>query len=269
MYRNESEAKLLKQVNLSDLTAVNILKDPKGRRDHMFGLFTPSHNYHFQADSDTEARSWVDLIRREAKIDEEEETMIFGSPPVADLGLQHLNQSIDSNFERERIMDRLVSSSPEPAETIPSTSKTVQSVPQPILNPRSPTSQPRNQSFNEYDYSGQEQGSYSDFSDGASQSLPRAFPLRPLTNRTPSNSGTLATSLPISQSPQAIATIALQNQLPSHETHQPEHNRDDQRVLWQGHLLCLKSKGGVRQWKRLWAVLRPAHLAFYKNKEVG
>jgi hypothetical protein len=29
----------------------------------------------------------------------------------------------------------------------------------------------------------------------------------------------------------------------------------------------LKSKGGVRQWKRVWVVLRPKGLAFYKSDE--
>jgi len=41
----------------------------------------------------------------------------------------------------------------------------------------------------------------------------------------------------------------------------------EERVIWQGYLYCLKSKHGVRQWKKLWAVLRPKNLAFYKDKE--
>jgi hypothetical protein len=40
---------------------------------------------------------------------------------------------------------------------------------------------------------------------------------------------------------------------------------DPERVIWQGHLLYLKTKGGVRQWKDLWAVIRPRNIAFYKN----
>ena len=43
---------------------------------------------------------------------------------------------------------------------------------------------------------------------------------------------------------------------------------DDERVIWNGYLLCLKSKGGVKQWKKLWVVLRPKNLAFYKNEQV-
>jgi hypothetical protein len=42
---------------------------------------------------------------------------------------------------------------------------------------------------------------------------------------------------------------------------------DDERVVYHGWLYILKSKGGVRQWKKIWVVLRPKCLAFYKNDE--
>jgi hypothetical protein len=42
---------------------------------------------------------------------------------------------------------------------------------------------------------------------------------------------------------------------------------DDERVVYHGWLYILKSKGGVRQWKKIWLVLRPKCLAFYKNDE--
>lgn len=42
---------------------------------------------------------------------------------------------------------------------------------------------------------------------------------------------------------------------------------DDERVVYHGWLYVLKSKGGVRQWKKIWVVLRPKGLAFYKNEE--
>jgi hypothetical protein len=41
--------------------------------------------------------------------------------------------------------------------------------------------------------------------------------------------------------------------------------QDPERIVWQGYLLYLRSKGGVRQWKDLWAVLRPKSLALYKD----
>ena len=42
-----------------------------------------------------------------------------------------------------------------------------------------------------------------------------------------------------------------------------------ERVIWQGYLLLLKSKGGVRQWKEVWAVLRAKNLGLYKDESVS
>lgn len=38
------------------------------------------------------------------------------------------------------------------------------------------------------------------------------------------------------------------------------------RVIWHGYLYCLKSKGGVKQWKKYWTVVRTINIAFYKNE---
>jgi len=38
-------------------------------------------------------------------------------------------------------------------------------------------------------------------------------------------------------------------------------------VLYNGYLYFLKQRGGVRQWKSVWAVLRAKSLALYKNEE--
>jgi hypothetical protein len=41
-----------------------------------------------------------------------------------------------------------------------------------------------------------------------------------------------------------------------------------ERILYHGWIQLLKrSKSGVRSWKKIWMVLRPAHLALYKNDE--
>jgi hypothetical protein len=42
---------------------------------------------------------------------------------------------------------------------------------------------------------------------------------------------------------------------------------EDERVVYHGWLYVLKSKRGVRQWKKLWVVLRPKTLGLYKNEE--
>lgn len=41
--------------------------------------------------------------------------------------------------------------------------------------------------------------------------------------------------------------------------------QDLERVIWQGWLSFLRIRGGVRQWKRLWGVLRPRNLILYKD----
>lgn len=43
---------------------------------------------------------------------------------------------------------------------------------------------------------------------------------------------------------------------------------DPDRVICHGFLQCLRSKRGVRQWKKLWVVLRPVSLALYKDERV-
>jgi PH domain len=143
IYKNSEETKLRHQIDLSELTAVAFLKDRKQKRLHMFGLFSPSRNYHLQAPSEKEAHEWADLIRHEARIEEEEEEMFLASPgaqPGAD-------KSFEKNMEEQRRWreERLGSSSPEPTGIRAITSMQSHSL----------------------DYSGNELGSYSDLSDSA------------------------------------------------------------------------------------------------------
>ena len=250
MYKNASEEKLLKQIILSDLTAVAYLKDPKGRRDHTFGLFSSSRNYHFQAVSEKDARSWVELIRYESRIDEEEESMIFTSP-VAE---KTTNQVPGQNLRRSEDQwdqERLGSSSPEPPDNLrPSTTRDGIRIPGVKQTPA-----------HELDYSGAEHGSYSDFSDtaptcayGSSATTSSNSALRNL----PPGTAAISQTIPIR--PPTGHSASQSNGLIT--------DVDDERVIWHGYLLCLKSKGGVRQWKKLWVVLRPKNLVFYKNEEV-
>ncbi|KAI4628511.1 hypothetical protein J4E83_003061 [Alternaria metachromatica] len=87
-------------------------------------------------------------------------------------------------------------------------------------------------------YSGGERGSISDFdfsdtNQASAQSLPRT----PQTQRNASQQSNIGAT-------------------PTNE-----------RVVYHGWLYVLKSKGGVRQWKKIWVVLRPKCLAFYKNDD--
>lgn len=42
--------------------------------------------------------------------------------------------------------------------------------------------------------------------------------------------------------------------------------QDPDRIIWQGWLRFLRSKRGVKQWKKSWAVLRPRNLILYKDE---
>jgi hypothetical protein len=235
MYKNSEETKLRHQVDLSELTAVAFLKDRKQKRHHMFGLFSPSRNYHLQASSDKEAQEWVELIRREARIEEEEEEMILASP-----GAQHsTKRGFEEAMEEQRRWkeERLGSSSPEPAELPPIGSRTtttkggVRVIPSQSL-----------------EYSGNELGSYSDLSDSVVPGGVR---------------GSSSLSLPqreTAQRPDAARNLSQASGF--------EINQEEERVVWHGYLYSLTTKAKVRQWKKTWVVLRPKNLTFYKNEEV-
>ena len=91
-------------------------------------------------------------------------------------------------------------------------------------------------------YSGNERGSFSDFSDTGG-------PVQPFRGSASSLPRTSQQNRNISQTSNIGATP------------------DDERVIYHGWLYVLKSKGGVRQWKKVWVVLRPKTLGLYKNEE--
>ena len=186
----------------------------------------------------------MELIKREARIDEEEQDVSMGSPTAYD---PHAEYPGVGHLEHERFG----SSSPEPLEVPPRHSTTTRD------GIRIPGI--RAVSTHELEYSGDELAHYSDFSDTPSQSYTHPSSLGSFMQRDQrkvSNSNT---------------PYAPQNRLEAIRNGSQVsgfHVESDERVIWHGHLFCLKSKGGVRQWKRLWVVLRPKNLAFYKNDEV-
>jgi hypothetical protein len=230
---------LRQKINLADLTAVAFLKDPKQKRQNVFGLFSPSRNYHLEATSRRDAEEWVDLIRREARIEEEEEELFLASPGGNGTGtyngfdraMHHYNQS------RRLYDERLGSSSPEPHDPIPRTART---------KALGLTGQRR--TSHTIEYSGNELASQSDFSD-----------LEPSRAR-----GTSSVSIP--EEPGAVQA-GDRPMLGRNISQMSSFNMelDPERVVWQGYLLYLKFKGGVRQWKDLWVVIRPRNFALYKN----
>ena len=200
----------------------------------MFNLYTPSQNYHLQAKDEKDLRTWVALIRREARIDEEEKVVRYGSP-------------IRERFSQ----DRLGSSSPEPLEHPSRPSTTRDGIKIPAI---------RRLSAQDLDYSGDDQGTYSDWDENSHShsqgfSQPRADSLVYGKTRGITSLGSTP-ALPMQ--PGSARNTSRSSGI---------HIQEEEREIYRGYLLYLKSKRGVRQWKHLWVVLRPKNLAFYKTEE--
>ncbi|TFB01535.1 hypothetical protein CCMA1212_006222 [Trichoderma ghanense] len=250
IYKDDKETKLRHQLYTSELSAVAFLKDPKHKRQHLFGLFSPSRNYHFQASTAQDAEEWVDAIRRTARLDEEEEKMYLGSPVV------HNAMSPCAPDSYRQPAYGAFSSSPEHMGNYEST------VPK-FMGGNHRFSYTLDSSG----LSGNEMLSYSDFSD----------------NDAPRRHGTSYESL-AAQSPPELqtpgSTMPRQQQQPNNPLGQrPETGgrsasqvsavtaeQESERVVWQGALWMHRSKGGVRQWKHMWGVLRARQLVLYKDE---
>ncbi|KAL8735992.1 MAG: hypothetical protein Q9166_000554 [cf. Caloplaca sp. 2 TL-2023] len=242
-YKSHLEDRLHKQISLSELNAVAHVRDRKGRREHLFGLYTPARNYYFQAKDERDAKAWVDLIRQEARLDEEDEHLY---PRKSEQNNDEQDIRADQGLLE---LDRFASSSPEPIDGPIRLSTTRDGIAIPGV---------RRPSAHNLDYSGDDLGAYSDWSDAQQQSQTKA-PYGSFIHRKirPASSGIESTAA--SPFPQSTARNASQSS--------GLNIQEDERVIWHGYLLILKSKGGVRQWKKLWAVLRPKNIAFYKDQQ--
>ncbi|KAH6604024.1 ph domain-containing [Trichoderma cornu-damae] len=246
LYKDDKEAKLRHQLYLSDLSAVAILKDPKHKRKNLFGLFSPSRNFHFATPTAQDAQEWVDLIRKVARLDEEEEEMYLGSP-VAHLrspgtpALGGWGHPIDSAF----------SSSPENLGAFgPS-----------ALGGAGGRRRP-SYTLESSGLSGNEMLSYSDFSDNEAQRI-RGASYENLAVQPPVE-GKVAGAQPRQpvlpgQRPGTSGRSASQVSAVTAE-------QESERVIWQGSLWMQRTKGGVRQWKAMWGVLRARQLVLYKDE---
>ncbi|KAL1880497.1 hypothetical protein VTK73DRAFT_5884 [Phialemonium thermophilum] len=238
IYKSEQEDRLQHKIYLSDLTAVAILKDPKNKRQNVFGLFSPAQNYHFQAPTMKDALEWVELIRKEARIEEEEEEMFLASPVVQ--RQSYIGFAAGSNSALSPPdPDRPVSSSPEPPDVSASTY---------------PPMAGRPTQLDSSGLSGNELTSHSDFSDtDVHQS--QGVPVKNLAVQPPFPLQVLSPERPV-LGPRNSSQVSGVN----------VDQNDPDRVIWQGWLYFLRSKRGVRQWKDSWAVLRPRNLILYKDE---
>jgi len=249
IYKSDKEEKLRRKIDLADLTAVTLLKDPKGKRQHLFGLFSLSRNYYLQAPTEKDAAEWVELIRSEARIDEEEEELFLASPPVRQGSfLQAGNFASGSLSATEgrspvarAVPDRWVSSSPEPMELPSRTS----------LKP--PSAGRRMSQIDSSGLSGAEFATHSDFSDWE--------PTRPGIKGTSFESLGALHPVPEGEGPDAVPAGPKRSSTGPH----PDPSEAD-RVIWQGYMYLLRTPApGVKQWKKAWAVLRPRNLILYKD----
>jgi hypothetical protein len=232
------------KIQLSDLTAVAKLKDPKHKRVNVFGLFSPSRNYHLEAGSKKDTEEWVGLIRREARIEEEEEEMLLASPTGLLTGsYAGFDRAFHRHTEQRRLHEeRVGSSSPEPMDP-----------PTRMSKKKGPVFAPGGRRMSHtMDYSGTDIASHSDFSDAELSRAPQGA----------------TSTLSIPEEPLAVKPPPLRPDMARNSSQVSGFNvdADPERVIWQGYLLYLKSKGGVRQWKDLWAVIRRNNLTLYKNE---
>lgn len=243
IYKDDKENKLRHKIYLSDLTAVTLLKDPKHKRDYVFGLFSPSKNFHFQASTEQEAREWVDIIRRDARIEEEEEEMFLASPIVrrdSFMPSDSLGQPESGPGRILQDQDAIVSSSPDVVDLHTARFR------RPSYNPRRPSTTVESSGL-----SGNEMASHSDFSDCDIQRYHGA------------SIESLAVKSPPVSSAGPRPSVGARN---SSQASGLNIEYDPDRIIWQGWLWWLRSKGAVRQWKNCWAVLRPRNLILYKDE---
>ena len=185
----------------------------------------------------------MELIKREAPQLDEDRPVDLGSPTAH-----------ESHPDRQSGYERWGSSSPEPLEIPGRRSTTREGISIPGI---------RRLSAHELEYSGDEIAHFSDVSDTPPHSYAQSSSFGSFVKRNdrgiPKNSN-IPYSTP-TQPPPTARNVSVSSGFHIEQ-------QDDERVIWHGYLLYLKTKGGVRQWKRLWVVLRPKNLAFYKNDEV-
>ncbi|KAL4919715.1 hypothetical protein BDW62DRAFT_178289 [Aspergillus aurantiobrunneus] len=233
VYKDEEATRLRASISLSEVTAVAPIKAHRSSRQYIFAIFTSSKNYRFQALSDKDMEDWITRIRSESRINEDEEALLALSQKQEKQDAMALN--------KQRIYDTTDHSDTEYRERASS----------PEFGRDAPRGQRSKSLAAPQDYSTNDITSYSEWSDGPG-------------SNTSIRSKSRRSIHDLSSSAPAIQQSAL-----SRETGKPHEAilRDPERVVCSGYLQCLRIKGGVRHWKRLWVVLRAKSLAFYKDEQ--
>ncbi|KAJ9633780.1 uncharacterized protein PV06_07428 [Exophiala oligosperma] len=247
VYQNADETDLKASITLSDVNAVAPVR--KARTENVFGVFSPSKNYHFEGLSTKDTAEWITQIRLEARTDEDED-LDLSAPQFPHRDAEPFNTYESTDMSADEVLSGRISNDGHSAVT--------------QNRPRkgSQLAQHQNAPSTLNEYSGNEQftTSMSDFSDALGSSLPKnsASSLHKHPALTPiASSQQLASSSKTKLPPQAglLSSSA-------------DATTDPERVIRHGYLQILKShKTGVKGWKWLWVVLRARSLAFYKNDQ--
>ncbi|KAI0202251.1 PH-domain-containing protein [Astrocystis sublimbata] len=244
MYKSEKESKLRQKLYLSDLSAVVSLKDPKQKRNHLMGLFSPARNYHFEAPSAEDAQEWIDLVRQAARIEEEEEEMFLASPII----------------RRQSFAPASVLKTPDGSRGAPSLDQAalMSSSPEPFDRATAKSFRSGGRRQSHHDYSGlsaNEVASQSDISDAEGlRGHGASFDSFTVPSTSASGGQVEAHSKKLIVGDHNASQVSGLNV-----------ERDPDRVVWQGWLWFLKGKRGMRKWKNCWAVLRPRNMILYKD----
>jgi len=247
IYQNSDETDLKASITLSEVTAVAPVR--KAHTDNVFGVFSPSKNYHFQGESALDTADWITHIRLEARTEDEDDIDLL-PPPLApkNAPLSNTYESTDASA------DELLNA--------PGSSEGLSAATQSRPRKGSQLAHQQRNISNFQEYSGNEHytTSHSDFSDAFGSSLPK-------TSTTSLSKQPALTPIASSQQLNSSAQPEVSPQL-APPVYTQATSSDPERVICQGHLQILKShKTGVKGWKWIWVVLRSRSLALYKNDQ--
>ncbi|KAJ4509797.1 hypothetical protein HRR83_006877 [Exophiala dermatitidis] len=268
VYQNADETDLKASITLSEVNAVAPVR--KAHMENVFGVFSPSKNYHFQGLSPADTADWIAHIRAEARTEDEDDFDIlapqFSSQTTySDMMLPNTSNYESTDLSADEVAAPLeatsFSRSPERYTTASSVHGGASRKGSQVTSHQH---QRRTSTLQEYSGNEQFTTSHSDFSDGLGTSLPRTSALS-LHNRPP-------VLTPIASSQQLYKngppSVGPKSPVPPPATPNDPTTVDPERVIRHGYLQVLKShKTGVKGWKWIWVVLRPRTMAFYKDDQ--
>jgi hypothetical protein len=251
-YKDQKEYKIHRQIMLSDVTAVAALKDSK--HPFSFGVYSQAKNFQFRANDEDEVNDWTEKIWKAVHKEVPEQNMLLSSPicpgqnAIGGMGMGVTGGACTSNMPPAPIINSPVS---------------------PLVDGNHARFGARRISTYTMDYSGPDVGSVSSLDD-----IARISQLSLNNNRedgagfSGGEGGQQGQQSQQSQQSQQGGDPQIPMPKPTRNGSGYSSSEQLPRVIWHGYLYCLKSKGGVKQWKKHWIVVKNVNIAFYKNEEV-